>query len=109
MGLQAMTEIQAKTYAVAWSGKSVLGCVRTGTGKTLAFLLPTLERLLQGDRELFHQGRNIGALIVIPTRELALQIAEEARTLLSYHSKDLSVFCMYGGTKMQQDTVLLSK
>ena len=109
MGLQAMTAIQAETYAAAWSGQSVLGRARTGTGKTLAFLLPTLERLLQGDRSLYHPGRNVGALIVAPTRELAQQIAEEARTLLTYHSKDLSVLCMYGGTKMQRDTALLNK
>lgn len=45
MGLQAMTEIQAKTYAAALSGESVLGRARTGTGKTLAFLLPTVVSL----------------------------------------------------------------
>ena len=109
MGLKAMTEIQAKTYAAAWSGKSVLGRARTGTGKTLAFLIPSLERLLQGGPDLYHPGRNIGVLILAPTRELAIQIAEEARLLLTFHSKDLSVMSMYGGTKMQRDTVLLNK
>jgi ATP-dependent RNA helicase MSS116, mitochondrial len=107
MGLQCMTEIQAKTYAAALSGDSVLGRARTGTGKTLAFLLPSLERLLETDLSLYRPGRSIGIVIIAPTRELAIQIADQARDLLTYHN-DMDVLCMYGGTKMQRDIRLLT-
>jgi ATP-dependent RNA helicase MSS116 len=107
MGLQRMTEIQAKSYAAALSGASVLGRARTGTGKTLAFLLPIVERLLEADLDLYKPGRNIGAIIVAPTRELAIQIANQAEALLTFH-KDMDVACIYGGTKMQRDMRLLS-
>jgi ATP-dependent RNA helicase MSS116 len=107
MGLQTMTEIQAKTYAAALAGECVLGRARTGTGKTLAFLLPTIERLLAADLDLYKPGRSIGAIIVAPTRELAIQIADQAETLLTYYN-DMTVACIYGGTKIQRDNRLLS-
>jgi ATP-dependent RNA helicase MSS116 len=107
MGLKSMTEIQAKTYAAALAGNCVLGRARTGTGKTLAFLLPTIERLLAADLDLYKPGRTIGAIIVAPTRELAIQIADQAETLLTYYN-DMSVACIYGGTKIQRDIRLLS-
>lgn len=109
MGLRQMTEIQLKTYAAAFTGKSVLGRSKTGTGKSLAFLLPSLERLLQGNISLYHPGRNIGVLVIAPTRELAIQIADQARLLLTYHSQDFTVMDMYGGTKLSRDTALLNK
>jgi ATP-dependent RNA helicase MSS116 len=106
MGLQSMTEIQSKTYAEVLAGQSVLARARTGTGKTLAFLLPSLERILAN--RLYVPGQSIGTLIVCPTRELAMQIADQARDLLSFHSDDLSVLCLYGGTKMAKDVGLLN-
>lgn len=109
MGLTRMTQVQAKTYAAAYTGKSVVASANTGTGKTLAFLIPSLERLLQGDVSIYYPGRNIGMLVIAPTRELAIQIAEQARLLLSFHSKDLTVMDMYGGTKMARDAALLHK
>jgi ATP-dependent RNA helicase MSS116 len=107
MGLQSMTEIQAKTYAAALSGESVLGRARTGTGKTLAFLLPAVERLLEADLNLYKPGRTIGMIIIAPTRELAIQIADQADSLLTFHN-DMDVACIYGGTKMQRDMRLLT-
>jgi len=101
MGLQEMTEVQAKTFPVAVSGASLVGQARTGTGKTLGFLLPISERL----REINVYppgGKTIGALVIAPTRELALQISEQAETVLKYHH-DISVACIYGGTKMGRD------
>jgi ATP-dependent RNA helicase MSS116 len=74
----------------------------------LAFLLPVVERLLEADPELYRRGRNIGILVLVPTRELAIQIAEQATALLTFH-KDMDVACIYGGTKMQKDTRLFSK
>jgi ATP-dependent RNA helicase MSS116 len=111
LGHEQMTEIQSKTFAAALQGQSVLGRSRTGTGKTLAFLLPVLEQLMAADATVFRPGKNVGVLIVAPTRELAIQIAEEAAALLTFHTGDWSdsVLCLYGGTKIQRDIALLNK
>jgi ATP-dependent RNA helicase RhlE len=73
-GYDAPTPIQARAIPPALSGKDILGCAQTGTGKTAGFLLPTLQRLAGGKR-----GR-LRALVLTPTRELAAQIGESART-----------------------------
>lgn len=106
MGLQTMTEVQAKTFAAALAGKDVLARARTGTGKTLAFLIPAAERILSNP--LYIPGKTISCLVVAPTRELAIQIGEEADKLLLHHS-DLTVQVMYGGTKMARDMHALNK
>jgi ATP-dependent RNA helicase MSS116, mitochondrial len=108
LGLEDMTQIQAETYSIALQGSNILARARTGTGKTLAFLLPSLERLLQGDKDVYIPGRTIGVLIVAPTRELAQQIADQACSLLTYHSSEMTVACLYGGTKIRRDINLLS-
>ena len=101
-GLQAMTQVQAMTYEAALSGRSILARSRTGTGKTLAFLLPTIERLLAADLDFYQPGRSIGCIILAPTRELAIQIADQAEILFDFHNKhrhgnrQLSVACIYG-------------
>ena len=100
MGLQTMTEVQAKTFAAALAGRDVLVRSKTGTGKTLAFLVPAVERLVSIPT--YVPGGSVRCLIVAPTRELALQIGHEAEKLLSHHS-DLSLQVMYGGTKMARD------
>jgi ATP-dependent RNA helicase MSS116 len=111
LGHEQMTEIQAKTFAEALQGRSVLGRARTGTGKTLAFLLPVIERLMAAEATVFRPGKNVGVLIVAPTRELAIQISDEAKALLTFHSGDWSdaVICVYGGTKIQGDIAMLNK
>src|SRR5437868_10925281 len=68
-GFEAPTPIQAQAIPPALEGKDVIGCAATGTGKTLAFVLPIVERL-----EGKHGTR---ALVLAPTRELALQIGVE--------------------------------
>lgn len=103
--LEKMTEIQSKTFEAASNGQDVLGRARTGTGKTLAFLLPTIEMLARNP----DSDRNkIGAVIISPTRELATQIGEQAHALLKYH-KNLSVQTMYGGVKKFLDERKLNK
>ena len=104
MGLKTMTEIQSKTYAAALSGRDVLGRARTGTGKTVAFLLPAIERVLRS-RE-YQPGLNVGVLVISPTRELAQQIGDEAEKLLTFHN-DMSVQVVFGGTKVSRDTARL--
>jgi superfamily II DNA/RNA helicase len=72
-GLVTPFEIQAATIPDALAGKDVLGRGQTGSGKTLAFGLPLLTRVAQGGRALPHQPK---ALILVPTRELAMQVAD---------------------------------
>ena len=106
MGLSSMTEIQAKTFEAASSGRDVLGRARTGTGKTLAFLLPAVERVLRSEH--YQVGKNIGILVVSPTRELATQIADQAEKLLTFH-KNMSVQVMFGGTSVERDVKQLKR
>ncbi|KKS37154.1 MAG: DEAD/DEAH box helicase [Candidatus Sungbacteria bacterium RIFCSPLOWO2_12_FULL_41_11] len=68
------TPIQAEALKPALAGRDILGTAQTGTGKTLAFIIPILERLMNS------REKGIGALILAPTRELAMQIIEELRT-----------------------------
>ena len=69
------TAIQAEAIPHALAGRDVLATAQTGTGKTLAFLVPLLERLLQTT------SRNPEALILVPTRELAMQVHEQYEKL----------------------------
>lgn len=69
------TPIQAAAIGPALLGRDILGTAQTGTGKTLAFLLPILERLTK------HPGRGIEALVLLPTRELALQVLDALQTI----------------------------
>ncbi|NCB04681.1 MAG: DEAD/DEAH box helicase, partial [Clostridia bacterium] len=74
VGYERPTPIQAQAIPPVLAGRDVLGCAQTGTGKTAAFAIPTLQRLFQ---ESLPKGkRPIRALVVTPTRELALQIQE---------------------------------
>ena len=69
------TAIQAEAIPHALAGRDVLATAQTGTGKTLAFLVPMIERLLQTT------SRNPEALILVPTRELAMQVHEQYEKL----------------------------
>jgi ATP-dependent RNA helicase RhlE len=92
MGYTTPTPIQAKSIPLVLAGRDLIGCASTGTGKTAAFLLPILQRL---------HGRPHGgcrALILSPTRELALQIDEQALAL-GYHV-GLSAASVVGGVDM---------
>src|SRR6185436_1912003 len=99
MGYTRPTPIQAEAIPVVLAGKDLIGCASTGTGKTAAFLLPILQRL--------HAGKPGGcrALILSPTRELALQIDEQALAL-GYHL-GISAAAVVGGVPMgPQDRAL---
>jgi ATP-dependent RNA helicase RhlE len=87
LGWTEPTPIQRKAIPAAGEGRDVLGIAQTGTGKTGAFLIPTIER--QEDREGLH------TLILCPTRELAQQVAEDARELCAH--TELFVGEIYGG------------
>ena len=93
MGYTRPTPIQAQGIPVVLAGRDLIGCAATGTGKTAAFLLPILQRL--GGK------RNLGcrALLLSPTRELALQIDEQVLAL-GYHL-GLSAVAVVGGVDMR--------
>jgi len=93
LGYVEATPIQAMAIPEALAGKDVLGRAQTGTGKTAAFMLPTLQRLQGGD--------GLRALVLCPTRELAIQVAEAARDYAKH--TDLWVGVLYGGTSVQKD------
>jgi ATP-dependent RNA helicase RhlE len=69
-GFVTPTLIQSKALLPALDGRDILGTAQTGTGKTLAFILPILERLMHS------RGRRIEALVLVPTRELAMQVLD---------------------------------
>ena len=73
-GYTTPTPIQAQSIPIVLAGKDLLGCAQTGTGKTAAFTLPILQLLLQNSNG--EKRKKIRSLIVTPTRELAIQIAE---------------------------------
>ena len=77
-----MTRIQRIAVPHALAGRDVLGAAKTGSGKTLAFLIPVVERLY---RERWGDGDGVGALVISPTRELALQIFDVLRGIAGCH------------------------
>ena len=73
-GYDTPTPIQTETIPLILEGKDILGCAQTGTGKTAAFVLPILQHLAKGNAEGVKPSRRpIRALILAPTRELAIQ------------------------------------
>src|SRR4028119_167576 len=71
------TPIQAQAIPLLLQGRDLLGIAQTGTGKTAAFMLPSIDRLINSDKR--PQPRTCRMLVLAPTRELASQIAESAR------------------------------
>jgi ATP-dependent RNA helicase MSS116, mitochondrial len=100
LGLSKMTPIQAKTFEPIISGKDVLARAQTGTGKTFAFLVPTVQLLLK-----MEPVSKIQVLILSPTRELATQIDSQIEALLSARKKDHRIThqIIYGGVSKQKD------
>ncbi len=100
-GFRVPTPIQAETLVHTLEGKDILGQARTGTGKTLAFGLPIASKLEpQKDK-----ARSPRALVLTPTRELALQVSQE----LDWLAPHLSVTSIYGGTGYRSQEMALKK
>jgi ATP-dependent RNA helicase DeaD len=90
-GYQRPTPVQVSSFAPIRAGKDVIVRSKTGTGKTAAFAMPILERIPEGRRK-------VSCLVMCPTRELAIQVAQEFEELAKH--KDLSVVAIYGGASM---------
>lgn len=99
-GFTYCTPIQAKTLPLLLEGKDVAGQAQTGTGKTIAFLLATFQRLLEQPAMENWNGKSPRALILAPTRELALQIAKDAVLLNS--EAGLRIVVAHGGKDYQR-------
>ena len=91
MGYETATPVQEQVMVPILEGRDIIAAAQTGTGKTAAFLLPLLHRLLTAE----HHAGDINALIIVPTRELAIQIAEGLEGLAYF--TDISSIAVYGG------------
>jgi ATP-dependent RNA helicase RhlE len=102
LGYLRPTPIQAQAIPHILAGRDLIGCAQTGTGKTAAFVLPILHRLLQGK-----SGKHVRAMIIAPTRELADQSMDHLKALSRHvHLKGLAVF---GGAPMPPQISALEK
>ncbi|WP_241002645.1 DEAD/DEAH box helicase, partial [Streptomyces sp. CB01881] len=103
-GVTTPFPIQAATIPDALAGKDVLGRGRTGSGKTLSFGLPLLTRLADGERT---KPKHPRGLILVPTRELAMQVADALEPFGSVLGLKLKVVC--GGTSMSNQIYALER
>jgi ATP-dependent RNA helicase RhlE len=101
LGFTATTPVQASAIPPARDGRDVLACAATGTGKTAAFLLPLMHRLLPGRRRITR------VLVLAPTRELAAQIDEQRVALGRY--TDLGGAAIFGGVAMEPQVAALRR
>ena len=92
LGFSKLTEIQEKSFPIIMSGRDVVGIAQTGTGKTLAYCLPLLQNLD------FSKQINPRVLIIVPTRELVVQVVENLKDYTKYKSHRISG--VYGGVNI---------
>ena len=100
MGFEEPTPIQQEAIPVAMSGKDMIGQAQTGTGKTAAFGLPVLERVDGNER-------HVQVVILSPTRELAIQVAEELNKMAQY--TNITALPIYGGQDINRQFRALKK
>ena len=105
-GYTTMTPIQAKAIPIVLAGRDVMGAAQTGTGKTAAFSLPLLHKMLRHENSSMSPARHpVRALVIAPTRELADQVAANIKGY-AQHSK-LRTAVVYGGIDMKPQTAEL--
>ena len=100
LGFKTPTPIQSASFNVILSGKDIVGIAQTGTGKTFAYMLPILEELT------FSRQINPRILVMVPTRELVIQVVENINSYAAY--KDVRVIGVYGGANinMQRQAIV---
>jgi len=96
-GFSSPTEVQREAIPAALTGRDLLASAQTGSGKTLAFLLPLLQRVSQTSRT---TPRQLAALVLVPTRELAVQIGDELRQLATPLALNIRVTTVFGGVSI---------
>lgn len=101
VSIKIPTSIQKKTFPVIMSGRDVTGIAQTGTGKTLAYLLPLLKMWA------FNKSRHTSVLIIVPTRELVVQVVDSATMLSKY--MNVVIRGVYGGTNLKTQAYELAE
>ncbi|EGS21889.1 ATP-dependent RNA helicase-like protein [Thermochaetoides thermophila DSM 1495] len=101
---EVMTDIQRAAIPLALKGRDILGAAKTGSGKTLAFLVPVLEKLYRAQ---WTEYDGLGALIISPTRELAIQIFEVLRKIGRHHY--FSAGLVIGGKSLKEEAERLGR
>jgi ATP-dependent RNA helicase DDX21 len=106
-GITKLFPVQEATFRSIYTGKDIIARDLTGSGKTLAFCLPLVEKFRKmgyfGEDNRDHGRRRLLAVILAPTRELALQVAKELKTLKHYDS-EYKVLTVYGGVSIDDQT-----
>ena len=106
LSYETATEIQSRCIPLALGGRDIIGNAKTGSGKSLAFLIPAIEHLIKTRPE---DGINsTRALVLTPTRELALQLYNIAKDLLTYHT-DINCALIMGGANRRVESEKLKK
>jgi ATP-dependent RNA helicase RhlE len=107
-GYTTMSPIQAQAIPVVLAGRDVMGAAQTGTGKTAAFILPLLQRMLKHESASTSPARHpVRALVILPTRELADQVAQQSKIYGKY--TQLRTAVVFGGMDMKPQTLELKK
>ncbi len=106
LGYATMTPIQAQAIPIVLQGKDVMGAAQTGTGKTAAFALPLLQRMMAHQNPSVSPARHpVRALVLLPTRELADQVAAAIKSYAKY--TQLRTCVVFGGMDMKPQTLQL--
>ena len=106
MGYETMTPIQEQAIPVVLEGRDVMGAAQTGTGKTAAFALPLLQRMMKHENASTSPARHpVRALVLLPTRELAVQVAQQVELYAKYTNLRSAV--VFGGMDMKPQTLAL--
>ncbi|MBQ7284218.1 MAG: DEAD/DEAH box helicase [Oscillospiraceae bacterium] len=101
MGFESLTEIQQKAIPLILDGKDVVGKSQTGSGKTVAFGLPAISAI---DKDINKKYTQV--LVLVPTRELAIQVCSEIRRLMKY-THDIKTVAVYGGQMLSKQIPLM--
>ncbi|MBG6079378.1 superfamily II DNA/RNA helicase [Rubrivivax gelatinosus] len=105
-GYTSMTPIQAKAIPIVLAGRDVMGAAQTGTGKTAAFTIPLLQKMLRHENTSMSPARHpVRALVLAPTRELADQVAANVKTYAKHTRLRSAV--VFGGVDMKPQTLEL--
>ena len=105
-GYESMTPIQAKAIPIVLDGRDVMGAAQTGTGKTAAFALPLLQKMLRHENASMSPARHpVRALVLTPTRELADQVAANVKNYAKHTQLRSAV--VFGGIDMKPQTLQL--
>ncbi len=100
-GFEKPTPVQSESFSVVMSGKDVVAIAQTGTGKTLAYILPVLQQLKYSDQ------LNPRVLILVPTRELVLQVVDDIKKIAAY--QNIRILGVYGGTNINTQKQMVAE